>query len=61
MSVNEILQAIGNVGFPIVMCGVMLIMFQSTNARLLSYIEEVRVSMHKMEVIIEKMYELTRK
>ena len=53
MDANAILQAIGSIGFPIVMCLILIKYVQNTQDKLIEAIQNLTLAVKRLETIIE--------
>ena len=54
MDANAILQAIGSIGFPIVMCLILMKYVQNTQDKLIEAIQSLTLAVKRLETIIEE-------
>lgn len=54
MDANAILQAIGSVGFPIVMCLILMKYVSTTQDKLVEAIQSLTLAVKRLETIIEE-------
>ena len=53
MDANAILQAIGSIGFPIVMCLILMKYVQTTQDKLIEAIQNLTLAVKRLETLIE--------
>ena len=53
MDANAILQAIGSIGFPIVMCLILMKYVQNTQDKLIEAIQNLTLAVKRLETLIE--------
>ena len=53
MDANAILQAIGSIGFPIVMCLILIKYVQTTQEKLIEAIQNLTLAVKRLETLIE--------
>ncbi len=54
MDANAILQAIGSIGFPIVMCLILMKYVSTTQDKLIEAIQSLTLAVKRLETIIEE-------
>lgn len=53
MDANAIIQAIGSIGFPVVMCLILVKYIQTTQEKLIDAIQSLTLAVKKLETMIE--------